>query len=67
MSRETKSQRKSLIKGHAGLSATEDLFFFLLHLCRVGQKYSGKESSVKDIVNKVTLENNKEAKNVKSR
>lgn len=38
------------------LFCTKNLFFFLLLLCRVGQKQSGKESSVKDSVDKVTGE-----------
>lgn len=80
VSQETKSQRKSLLGGHAGLkwwrpcwdwvpglSGAEDLFSFLLHLCRVGQRRSGKESAVKGSVSEVTPEKNTEAECFKSR
>jgi len=50
-----------------GLSGTKDPFFFLLHLRSMEQKHRGKESFVKNKVNKVTAENNKEAKGIKSR
>lgn len=51
-----------------GLSVTNNPFFFLLHLCGVEQKHSGKESCVKkNHVDKVTVESNKKAKNIELR